>query len=151
MERTGEDVSALIQTVTPAVRRRDAETLVELMRDVTGLEPEVWTGRSIGFGEYTYEYASGRGGSAGAAGFAPRKASMVVYFPDGISRYEEALTRLGTHTTGVVCLYLKNLDDVDLSVLREIVSESFQRVTAGTYTERAERRFNAPSETPPEA
>ncbi len=136
MEPTGGDVEEFIAGVTPAVRRRDAGTLVALMRRVTGEEPVLW-GTSIGFGEYHYRYDSGREGHAGAAGFAPRKASTVVYFPDGVGAHAEALERLGPHTTGLVCLYLKNLDDVDLGVLEEIVAASYRSVTAGVYTKRA--------------
>ena len=49
----------------------------------------------------------------------------------------EELGRLGPHTTGVGCLYLKDLSQVDLDVLEKIVGESYQTVTAGTYTNRA--------------
>jgi len=136
MEPTGGDVDAFIARVTPAVRRRDAATLVALMRRVTGEEPVLW-GTAIGFGEYHYRYESGREGHAGAAGFAPRKPATVVYFPDGIGTHAEALERLGAHTTGLVCLYLKNLDDVDLGVLAEIVEASYRNVTAGVYLQRA--------------
>ena len=87
-------------------------------------------GTIIGFGQYHYRYESGREGDAGAAGFAPRKAATVVYLPDGVGAHAEALARLGPHTTGLVCLYLKNLDDVDLGVLEEIVAASYRNVTA---------------------
>ena len=136
MEPTGGDVDAFIARVTPAVRRRDAGTLVTLMRRVTGHEPVLW-GTAIGFGQYHYRYESGREGDAGAAGFAPRKAATVIYFPDGVAAHAEALERLGPHTTGLVCLYLKNLDDVDLGVLEEIVAASYRSVTSGVYTKRA--------------
>ncbi len=137
MNRTGEDVSAFVQTVSPVVRRRDAETLVALLREVTGLEPELWSGKIIGYGEYHYRYESGTEGDSPAVGFAPRKAATTIYLPDGVGAHEEALARLGPHTTGVGCLYLKNLDDTDLGVLREIVAESFRTLTAGTYGQRA--------------
>ena len=141
MEPTGGDVDAFIGRVTPAVRRRDAGTLVALMRRVTGAEPVLW-GTIVGFGRYHYRYDSGREGEAGAAGFAPRKAANVVYLPDGIGRHQEQLSRLGAHTTGLVCLYLKNLDDVDLGVLEEIVAASYRNVTSGTYTQRAREGGN---------
>ena len=136
MEPTGGDVDAFIARVTPAVRRRDARTLVALMRRVTGEEPMLW-GTIVGFGQYHYRYRSGVEGEAGAAGFAPRKAATVVYLADGVGAHAEALSRLGAHTTGLVCLYLKNLDDVDLGVLEEIVASSVGNLTAGTYAKRA--------------
>jgi len=51
----------------------------------------------------------------------------------------ERLADLGPHSTGVSCLYIKDLDAVDAGVLREIVAEDYRRVLAGetgdtTYT-----------------
>ena len=136
MKPTGGDVDEFIAKVTPAVRRRDAGTLVALMRRVTGEEPVLW-GTIIGFGQYHYRYETGTEGDAGAAGFAPRKAATVVYFPEGVGAHAKALEQLGPHTTGVGCLYLKNLDDVDLGVLERVVGESYRTVTAGVFGERA--------------
>lgn len=137
MERTGDDVAAYLETVAPAVRRRDAETLVAMLREITGLEPELWTGRIIGFGEYHYKYASGHEGTSSAIGFAARRPATTVYLPDGVGSHPDALSRLGPHTTGTGCLYIKNLDAVDLEVLREIMTASYRTVTAGTYGKRA--------------
>ena len=136
MEPTGGDVDEFLARVTPAVRRRDAVTLVALMRRVTGFEPVLW-GSIVGFGEYRYRYESGREGRAGAAGFAPRRPATVVYLPDGVGAHTEALARLGPHTTGLVCLYVKDLATVDLDVLEQIVADSVAAVTAGTFAQRA--------------
>ncbi|WP_028708891.1 DUF1801 domain-containing protein [Propionicicella superfundia] len=136
MEPTGGDVAAFLDRVVPAVRRRDAETLVALMRRATGREPTLW-GTIVGFGSYHYEYASGRRGDASAAGFAPRKAATVVYLVDGVGAHAKALARLGPHRTGVGCLYITDLERIDLDVLEEIVSASYRTLTAGTYGLRA--------------
>lgn len=137
MERTGADISARIATVTPARRRRDAELLIEMMRRVSGLEPESWSGGIIGFGEYEYRYDSGHEGCSPALGFAPRKPATTIYLADGIGAYADELARLGPHTTGVGCLYLKDLDQVELTVLEQILTASFTTLTAGTYDKRA--------------
>ncbi|HYJ49676.1 MAG TPA: DUF1801 domain-containing protein, partial [Microbacterium sp.] len=76
-------------------------------------------------------------GDAGAAGFAPRKPATVVYLPDGVGAHEEALERLGPHTTGLVCVYIKDLEAVDLGVLEGIVSDSYRNVTSGVWAKRA--------------
>lgn len=133
---TSDDIDAFLEKVTPAVRRRDARTMLELMRRATGVEPELH-GTGIGYGTYHYKYASGREGDAPAAGFAPRKAAMSVYLMDGIGAHREALAKLGPHTHGVGCLYLKNLDDIDLGVLESIVTASYRTLTADTYGKRA--------------
>jgi hypothetical protein len=131
-----EDVRRHLDGVTHATRRRDAETLLTLLHRVTGENPRMWA-TVIGFGEYHYRYASGREGDAPAAGFAPRKAASTIYLPDGVAAHAADLARLGPHTTGVGCLYVKDLDDVDLAVLERIVTSSFASVRDGTYTHRA--------------
>jgi hypothetical protein len=136
MADLSQSVQAHLDGVTPQKRRRDAQTLLELMTRVTGETPRLW--RSvIGSGQYHYKYASGREGDAPAAGFAPRKAATSISLSDGIGRYDEQLKQLGPHTTGVGCLYIKDLDKIDLSVLEAIVTESYRTLTAGTYGLRA--------------
>lgn len=134
---TDADPQAFLASVTPAGRRRDALTMLELMREVTGLEPRMFGPSIVGFGEYAYEYASGHRGIAPAASFSPRKAATVVYLPDGFGAHADALAKLGPHTAGVGCLYLKDLTKLDLDVLAGILRASFETVTAATFGKRA--------------
>jgi hypothetical protein len=138
-----EPLRAYLDGVTPEKRRRDAEKLLELLARVTGEPPQLW-GSIIGFGQYHYKYESGREGDVAAASFAPRKAATTIYLVDGIGRYEQQLERLGPHTTGVGCLYVKDLDKIDLSVLEDIVGESYRNLTRDTYTLRAREGTQAP-------
>ena len=131
------EVRAVIDGVAGATRRRDAETLVELFGRITGEPARLWYSSVIGFGSYHYRYASGREGDSAAAGFSPRTASSTIYLADGVGAHADALARLGPHKTGLVCLYLTNLDKVDLTVLEEIVTESYRTVTAGVFAHRA--------------
>ena len=130
------DVGAHLETITPTRRRRDAETLLGLMRRATGHDARLW-GTVIGFGQYHYRYPSGREGDGPAAAFAARKASLVVYVVDGVGAHADLLEQLGPHTTGVGCLYLKDLELVDLDVLEAVVARSYASLTAGTYGARA--------------
>lgn len=130
MKPTGGDVAALIAASAPAVRRRDAETLTALMQEVTGREPVLW-GTIIGFGSCHYRYPTGTEGDGGLLGFAPRRAATTVYLLDGVDAHAEALERLGPHSTGVGCLYIKDLEQVDLAVLRGILERSLAGVEAG--------------------
>ncbi len=123
-------VQDYLETIPGATRRRDAETLVDLMGRVTGQEAAMWGKSIIGFGQYHYKYATGREGDTAAVGFAPRKAATTIYLLDGVGAYTEPLSRLGPHTTGVGCLYLKDLSKVDLAVLEAIVDESYRTLTA---------------------
>jgi hypothetical protein len=130
------DVQHYLDTVTPAKRRRDALTLVELMERVTG-QPARLHGTMVGFGRYEYRYDSGREGEGPAACFAPRKAASTIYVPDGVGAHAELLGRLGPHSTGVGCIYIKDLTEVDLPALEAIVGASYATVTAGTFGSRA--------------
>lgn len=62
-----------------------------------------------------------------------------MYFPDGFGKYTVELTRIGPHTTSVACLYLKDLDQIDLSALETMVSHShsYVAVTAAGFGTRA--------------
>jgi hypothetical protein len=129
-----EDVQAHLDAIASDKRRRDARTMVELMARATGLQPTMW-GSIIGFGAYHYKYASGREGDAPAAGFAARKAATTVYVLDGVGAHADLLERLGPHTTGEACIYLKDVDKVDLAVLEEIVARSHASLTSDTLTD----------------
>jgi hypothetical protein len=103
---------------------------------VTGEEPVMY-GSIVGFGTYHYRYDSGREGDGPAASFAPRKTATVIYLPDGVAAHAEALSGLGSHDTGVGCLYLKDLEQVDLEVLEGIITRSWETLTADTFGNRA--------------
>jgi hypothetical protein len=130
------DVQAYLDSVGSQKRRKDAHVLVELMERVTAEQPRMW-GTVVGFGQYHYRYESGREGDAPAAGFAARKAASTVYVLDGVGAYGDLLDKLGPHTTGVGCIYIKDASQVDLDVLGEIVAQSYTTLTADTYRNRA--------------
>ena len=130
------ELEAFLDRIPSETRRRDAQTLVELYSRVTGQPPRLY-GTIVGFGHYEYRYPSGRSGDGAAGAFAPRKPATVVYLADGNGAHESRLARLGPHTTGVGCLYLKDLSQVDLGVLEEIVSTSYRTLTSGVFGQRA--------------
>lgn len=126
------DIDGFISGVSSPKRRRDAETLLALMREVTGEDPRL-DGTIVAFGSYHYRYASGREGDAPAAAFSPRKAATTVYVMDGVAAHEADLALLGPHTTGVGCIYLKDLEQNDLDALRRIVARSYATLTSGVF------------------
>lgn len=128
---TGASVADFIAAVPNPTRRQDAERLVALFQEVTGQPPEMWGPSIVGFGRYTYYYASGRSGEWPAAGFSPRAAALTVYLMDGLAGREDMLARLGPHTTGKGCLYVKRLDQVDLDALADLVRASYSAVSGG--------------------
>jgi hypothetical protein len=121
---TKESVPEFIGALTDESRRADAKALVKLMQSVTGEKPKMWGPSIIGFGSYHYVYESGREGDMPVIGFSPRKAATVVYGAMGFGEAEELLAKLGKHTTGKGCLYIKKLSDVDHKVLETLVSKA---------------------------
>lgn len=122
--QTEADVLAFIASVPSERKREDSLALVALMREMAGEEPRMWGPTMIGFGKYRYAYKSGRTGENFLVGFSPRKANLTVYINGGLERHAGLLEKLGKHTTGNVCLYIKKLADVDMAVLRELVAQS---------------------------
>lgn len=118
------DVEAYIKSLDHPKRRRDGLTLLTLMQRITGEKPVMWGPSIIGFGRYHYKYESGREGDFFLTGFAPRKANMVVYIMPGYQDYSDLLSRLGPHKIGKSCLYITDLEKVDLSVLEELITKS---------------------------
>lgn len=130
---TGVPVAEFLATVTRRTRRRDAERLVALYERVTGEPALMWGPSIIGFGTYHYRYPSGREGDMAAAGFSPRAAATTIYLADGLDRRADLLDRLGPHRRATACLYVTDLERVDLVVLEELVRTSFENVTAATF------------------
>lgn len=111
-------------------RRDDCFAILELMGEVTGAEPKMWGASIIGFGEYHYKYASGKEGDWMITGFSPRKQNLTLYIMAGFDRYDELLAKLGKHSIGKSCLYIKRLADVDTDVLRQLVEASVAHMNA---------------------
>jgi hypothetical protein len=130
------EVRAFIDAVTPAKRRRDAETILGLMARITGEPPRLY-GSIVAFGTYHFRYASGREGDSAPAAFAPRKSALVIYLSDGVRAHASRLARLGPHRPGTVCIYVTDLEALDLAVLEEIIEASYRTLSNTTYTLRA--------------
>jgi hypothetical protein len=96
------------------------------MREISGEEPKMWGPSIVGFGSVHYKYASGREGDMPITGFSPRKQNLTLYVIGDFEQCEELLAKLGKHTTGAVCLYIKRLSDIDQNVLRELVTKSVE-------------------------
>lgn len=124
---TDADVGAFLDKVTPARRQRDARTVLALMEEVTGKQPVMWGTSIIGFGRRHLRYASGRELDWMEVGFSPRKAATTLYLAGAWTDVADQLQRLGPHSTGAGCLYLKDVEAVDPAALRELVEDSVTR------------------------
>ncbi len=124
-KRTRSSVAAFIESVQNKRRREDAFVLLDVFRQLTGFEPALWGDSIIGFGEYHYESdRSQQKGDWPLTGFSPRKRNLTIYIMPGFSNYQDLLGQLGKHKTSVSCIYINKLDDIDLNILKQIVSQS---------------------------
>ena len=117
-------VPAFLDACADEARRTDARALARLMQKVTGNKPAMWGPSIVGFDSYHYKYESGREGDMPVVGFSPRKAANVLYGAIGFEGAEALLARLGKHTTGKGCLYIRKLPDVDVKVLETLIEEA---------------------------
>ena len=123
-------VEEFLNGVEPAQKRADAQAICALMEKVTGDEPKMWGSSIVGFGSYTYKYASGRSGDWMLVGFSPRKQNLTLYIMPGFEHYDTLLAKLGKHKIGKSCLYINKLADVDIDILKELVAQSVDHMKA---------------------
>jgi hypothetical protein len=125
-----QSVEDFLNAVESETKRQDSFNILELMRQETGDEPIMWGDSIVGFGTYKYKYASGREGEWPVTGFSPRKQNLTLYIMSGFEEYDDLLKKLGKHSTGKSCLYIKKLEDIDQDVLRELVNKSVEHMKA---------------------
>jgi hypothetical protein len=124
---TQTSVTDFINTfVDDEAKRKDAFELIKIMQIATDFEPKMWGPSIIGFGSYHYKYASGHEGDAPLAGFSPRKAAISLYVYLSEENREELLSKFGKHRTAKSCIYVKKLSDIDVEILKEMVSASVE-------------------------
>jgi hypothetical protein len=100
----------------------DCRTIMDMMKRATGEQPKMWGASIIGYGKYHYKGASGREGEWFITGISPRKANLSIYIIAGFEKAGPLLEKLGKHSTGKGCLYIKRLSDVDQKVLEELIA-----------------------------
>ena len=127
-KKTELSVNKFLDTIADADRKKTSLAVLKLMKEVTKSEPKMWGTAIIGFGNHILKYDSGRELPWFPVGFSPRKGNLAVYLKGGVEKHKKALTKLGKHKTGKGCIYINKLEDVDLSVLKEMIKVSFGSV-----------------------
>jgi hypothetical protein len=121
-------VESFLKRIPDEGTRRDCFELVTLMKKITKADPVMWGSSIVGFGRFHYTYASGREGDSGLTGFSPRKQNLTIYVVSGFESRPDLMRKLGKYKTGVVCLYVKRLADIDKQVLRELIEDSIDQI-----------------------
>jgi hypothetical protein len=125
---TNISVVDFIHQIADEKRKTDCYALVEIMKEQSGFEPKLWGPSIIGFGAYHYKYDSGREGEAPLVAFSPRKTEISLYLSSSFEKREALLQKLGKHKSAKACVYIKRLEDVDLAVLKQMISLSIKQV-----------------------
>jgi hypothetical protein len=121
--KTKASVSAFIAAVEDETRRKDAKTVDKMMREITGEKPAMWGPSIIGYGEWKTP-----SGMWPRIGFSPRKANLVLYVIGDFKECKPLLKKLGKHKTGVSCLYISKLADVNEAALRDLTQASWDHM-----------------------
>lgn len=121
---TQESVESFLAGIDDEQKRADCFAVMKIIRQATKEKPKMWGASIVGFGSYHYKYASGREGDFMLTGFSPRKQALTLYIMPGFSRYDTLMKKLGKYKTGKSCLYIKKLEDIDQSVLKELIQQS---------------------------
>lgn len=108
-------------------QRGDCEKLMAMFKRITRKQPRMWGPSMVGYGSYRYTYASGRTGEAPLAAFAVRGRDLVVYVDEAVKK-TSLMSKLGKHRSGKTCVYFRRLDDLDTSVLEQLVVDSIAEV-----------------------
>ena len=120
-------VTKFLESISDDAKRADSHTLVEMLRTATKAEPKMWGSSIVGFDDYHYVGKSGREGDWLLAGMSPRKQNLTLYMLGGWEYHTELLAKLGKHSLGKGCLYIKRLDDVNKPVLKKLIAEALKR------------------------
>lgn len=123
---TEQKVEEFLNKVENSTKRADSLEILNLMKEVTQLQPIMWGNSIVGFGSYHYKNKSGREADWFRVGFSPRKQYLTIYIMDGFEKYNELLNKLGKHKIGKSCLYINKLKDIDIPTLKELMIESLK-------------------------
>ncbi len=127
-KETNASVEDFINAVTDEQKRKDSFVILEMMKKATGEEPKMWGASLIGFGNVRYKSPrTGREVDWLRIGFSPRKANLSIYLTMDIKKHADVLKKLGKHKTGVGCLYVNKLEDIDIKILKEMIDTSVKQ------------------------
>jgi hypothetical protein len=121
-------VRSYLDAISDDERRADCETIAGMMEKIVGEPPRMWGSSLVGFGKYHYVYDSGREGDSFLTGFSSRARSLTIYIMPGFGNYDDLMDKLGPHTTGKSCLYVKRLSDLHRPTLRKLITESVRHM-----------------------
>ena len=124
---TDQSVDSFINKLPDPQKREDCLTIVRLMKEATRTEPCMWGSAIVGFGTRRIQYAGGREGDWPLIAFSPRKQNLTLYGMTGSDGQAELLEKLGKHSVGGGCLYIKRLADIHVPTLKKLIRASVKQ------------------------
>ena len=122
---TNASVKEFLNQIPEKERRDDCFAIAKMMEEITGDKPKMWGPSIVGFGTYHYKYASGHEGDWPVTAFSPRKKDLTLYIMVGLAdKNPELMEKLGKHSTGKSCLYIKRLSDIHVPTLKKLIKKS---------------------------
>jgi hypothetical protein len=104
--------------------RDDCRTIAAIMQKATKAKAEMWGSSIVGFGRCWWTGAGGRQVEWMVTAFSPRKTNLTIYLWPQFDGKQELLAKLGKHSAGKGCLYIKRLSDVHLPTLKKLIEGS---------------------------
>ena len=120
---TGASVDDFIDRIDNEQVRDDCRTISGIMQKATKAPPRMWGASIVGFGTSRYTYANGKDAEFMLTAFSPRKQNITLYLGN-LDKQGDLLAKLGTHSCGKGCLYIKRLSDVHMPTLTKLVTTS---------------------------
>jgi hypothetical protein len=125
---TNNSVTTFLDFIDNAKRRENCIAIIDLLSNLSGFEPKMWGTSIVGFGIYNYKYESGHEGNAPLTGLASRKNAITIYLASAFEQKEELLSQLGKHKTSKACLYIQKIEDINISILSQLVQKSIAHI-----------------------
>jgi len=127
LENEGDVFLFIENFVQSEQKKKDSFELIKIMQSFTGYEPKMWGPSIIGFGKYSYKSARGtQKGEMPLLAFSPRKAAISLYIYSGLEEHKYLLEDLGKFKIGKICIYIKQLSDINLEAMKKIMSASLE-------------------------
>jgi hypothetical protein len=124
-KQTSDSVTSFLDSISDEQKRKDSYAILKLMEETTKEKPKMWGSSMIGFGNVRYKSPrTGREVDWFKIGFSPRKANLSLHLGLNIKQHADALNKLGKHKTGIGCLYINKLEDVDITVLEKMIADA---------------------------
>ena len=125
---TSMSVDAFINAVKDEFKRTDSFKLIELLKKETGMEPKMWGPSIVGFDSYHYKYESGHEGDSPLVAFSPRASAITLYLSGHFEKRDELLEKLGKYKTNKGCIYIKNLDSINIGILQKMIINHIKHI-----------------------